>query len=127
MVLKQAQKELQHKCKQARRRRIDTLLQEVAQCPGSLTAVFRIARALAPAAPRRKLQLRSSEGMPLSTSEAMQSIKTYFYSIYNQHQSNCNLQPPSQPLQLTFEEFSSALGQLPASKALPGRVPPAVL
>ena len=127
VLIKQAQKELQHKCKQARRRRIDTLLQEVAQCPGSLTAVFRIARALAPAAPRRKLQLRSSEGMPLSTSEAMQSIKTYFYSIYNQHQSNCNLQPPSQPLQLTFEEFSSALGQLPASKALPGRVPPAVL
>ena len=127
VLIKQAQKELQHKCKQARRRRIDTLLQEVAQCPNNLTAVSRIARALAPAAPRRKLQLRSSEGMPLSTSEAMQRIKTYFYSIYNQHQSNCNLQPPSQPLQLTFEEFSSALGQLPASKALPGRVPPAVL
>ena len=63
VTLKRAQRELLARSRKAKRQRIHDLLEEAAQAPASLTSVFRLLRAIAPAAPKRKLQLPTKQGI----------------------------------------------------------------
>ena len=128
--LKQAQRILQARSRQAKKQRIHDLLWEASQSQSGLTSVFRLLKVLAPAAPRRKLQLRHKDGRPLGTSEAMTVIKDYFHNLYNLpvHPDNTpNLEPPDTPIQLTLSELQHAIGSIPASKALPVKEAPSLL
>ena len=92
--------------------------------------MFRLLRMLAPAAPRRKLQLRHRDGRPLGTSEAIASIRDFYHDLYNQSSQNSSvlcLEPPENPTQLAYEELQHALGSIPASKALPAKEAPSKL
>lgn len=128
--LKQAQRILQARSRQAKKQRIHDLLWEASQSQSGVTSVFRLLKVLAPAAPRRKLQLRHKDGRPLGTSEAMTVIKDYFHNLYNLpvHPDNTpNLEPPDTPIQLTLSELQHAIGSIPASKALPVKEAPSLL
>ena len=128
--LKQAQRILQARSRQAKKQRIHDLLWEASQSQSGVTSVFRLLKVLAPAAPRRKLQLRHKDGRPLGTSEAMTVIKDYFHNLYNLpvHPDNTpNLEPPDTPTQLTLSELQHAIGSIPASKALPVKEAPSLL
>ncbi|CAE6948820.1 Pol [Symbiodinium sp. CCMP2592] len=125
--LRKAQKDLQARCRIAKKQRIHDLLQEAARAPAGLTPVFRLLRTIAPAAPKRKLQLRSRQGAPLGTAEAMKLIKDYYFHLFNQVTTQKRHLAPPNPVQLSHEELLMELQQIPANKALPSTELPAML
>ena len=127
ITLKRAQRELLARSRKAKRQRIHELLEEAAQAPAGLTPVFRLLRTIAPAAPKRKLQLRTQQGIPLGTVEAMQLIKEYYHQLFNQLPSAEQRIPPQTPIQISLKEFTMELSALPARKALPSTEMPALL
>ena len=127
ITLKRAQRELLARSRKAKRQRIHELLEEAAQAPAGLTPVFRLLRTIAPAAPKRKLQLRTQQGIPLGTVEAMQLIKEYYHQLFNQLPSAEQRIPPQTPIQISLKKFTMELSALPARKALPSTEMPALL
>ena len=127
--LQKIQMQLRRKCRDAKKVKIQNLLQDAASQPQSLPSVFRLLRWIAPPVPKRKLQLRTDKGMPCSTQEALQEIRTYFHALYHTSPDTClaHMQPPDQPIRFSVTEFEAALAELPSNKAVPATLPPALL
>ena len=128
-AMKHLQNTLRDQCRRRKRERINRLLEEAAGKPNSLPHIFQLLRAIAPKLPHRRVQFRADNGMPLSNKEALQSIHRYFYDLYNKlpDGSLADFPKPQEPFQVTGAELAAALAALPASKALPSHLPPAVL
>ena len=127
--LRKIQVALRRQCQAQKRAKYQQLLSDAASQPQSLHSVFQLLRRIAPATPKRQLQIRTAKGMPCSPGEALQEIKQYFYDLYHTQdpQSIPAMQPPAQSVSFTEAEFADALACLPAGKAVPHHLPPAVL
>ena len=127
--LQKIQMQLRRRCRDAKKVKIQNLLQDAASQPQSLPSVFRLLRWIAPPVPKRRLQLRTDKGMPCSTQEALQEIRTYFHDLYHTSPDTCigRMQPPEQPIRFSVAEFEAALAELPSNKAVPATLPPALL
>ena len=127
--MKQLQNTLRDQCRRRKRERINRLLEEAACKPHSLPHIFQLLRTIAPKTPHRRLQFKADNGMPLSNKDALQAIHQYFYDLYNKipNGSLDDFPKPTEPFQVTSAELATALAALPASKALPSHLPPAVL
>ncbi|CAE7948731.1 unnamed protein product [Symbiodinium sp. KB8] len=102
-------------------------LQAAAAAAPGLQRVHQALRVFAPKAPRRKLQLRAPNGMPLCIADTVKAISTYYTDLFGRTVLSCQLPEPSSPLQLTYAEFQSAIQGLSGNKALPPAVTPAAL
>ena len=81
--LQKIQMQLRRKCRDAKKVKIQHLLQDAASQPQGLPSVFHLLRWIASSVPKRKLQLRTDKGLPCSTQEALQEIRTYFDTLYH--------------------------------------------
>ncbi|CAE7553320.1 unnamed protein product [Symbiodinium sp. CCMP2592] len=127
MLLNRKQRELHRHCRRLKQERLARLLADAAAARDGLTGVFQLLRGLAPKAPRRKLQLRAQDGMPLSSLGTITTVKTYYLELFNQCHSPTLGLPPPIPLQITHCELKNAIARLPANKALPKAEAPALL
>ena len=127
MLLNRKQREVHKQCRRLKQERLARLLADTAGSNAGLTGVFQLLRGLAPKAPRRKLQLRAQDGMPLSSAGTLAAIRTYYTHLFNQCPAPALGPPPATPLHITLSELKLALAKLPAHKALPSRDAPAIL
>ena len=127
MLLNRKQREVHKQCRRLKQERLARLLADTAGSNAGLTGVFQLLRGLAPKAPRRKLQLRAQDGMPLSSAGTLAAIQTYYTHLFNQCPAPALGPPPATPLHITLSELKLALAKLPAHKALPSRDAPAIL
>ena len=126
-ALQAHQRELRRLCRANKRLKFDQMLQAAAATAPGLQRVHQVLRVFAPKAPRRKLQLRASNGMPLCIAETVEAISVYYTDLFGRTVLSCSLPAPTTPLQITTAEFQCALQGLPGNKALPPSVSPAAL
>ncbi|CAE7668683.1 unnamed protein product [Symbiodinium sp. CCMP2592] len=98
---------------------------ERASAAGDVRALFRLAGALLPKQPRRKLQLRGPNGELWSSTQQVDCLKTFFQDLYAPEDEPAL--PPLPPLQaptISSSEAHHRLARLPVHKATPAHQAP---
>ena len=124
-ALQKHQRELRRHCQQLRRQRLSRRLQEAVTCQGYI-GIYRVLSLFSPKQPRRKLQLKAPNGMPLDIASTVQTIRDYYQVLYHKHQPVWS-DGDGPPFQISWAQLHSALASLPRNKALPPGVAPSRL
>ena len=126
-ALQAHQRALRRMCRARKKQRFDQMLSVAADTMPGLQRVYQVLRVFAPKAPRRKLQLRAANGMPLCIADTVTAIRDYYATLFSQSAPRQVLPAPFSPMQITTEEFCTALQRLSGNKALPPAEAPATL
>ena len=126
-ALQAHQRTLRRMCRARKRQRFDQMLSVAAAAMPGLQRVHQALQVFAPKVPRRKLQLRAANGMPLCIADTVTEIRDYYATLFSQSVPQLALPAPPSPLQITSEEFCTALHNLSSNKALPPAEAPAML
>ena len=113
-ALQRHQRKLRRHCQRLRRQRLSRRLQEAVACTGYI-GIFRVLSLFAPKQPRRKLQLKAPNGMPLDIASAARTITDYYQDLYHRHQP-ISSESPGPPFQVSWAQLHSALASLPRNK-----------
>ena len=124
-ALQKHQRELRRQCRRRRHQKLTQQLQEAVGQTGYV-GIYRVLRLFAPKQPRRKLQLRSSDGRPLDIPTTLQTIREFYQELFHQHPQT--LPPcPTPAFQITWQQLYQAFNSLAVNKALPPSTAPARL
>ena len=124
-ALQKHQRELRKQCRRRRHQKMTQQLQEAVGHTGYV-GIYRVLRLFAPKQPRRKLQLRSSDGRPLDIPTTLQTIREFYQELFHQHPQT--LPPcPKPAFQITWQQLYQAFNSLAVNKALPPSTAPARL
>ncbi|CAE7240104.1 Pol [Symbiodinium necroappetens] len=127
-ALQAHQRELKRICRSNKKIRFARMLQEASDSAPGLQRVYQILRTFAPKTPKRRLQLRAANGMPLCIADTVAAIRSFYDDLYHQPLASMpHLNPPDQPLQIELGEFQASLATLPPGKALPPHEAPSLL
>ncbi|CAE7560687.1 Pol, partial [Symbiodinium microadriaticum] len=77
-ALQAHQRVLRRMCRARKKQRFDQMLSVAADTLPGLQRVYQVLRVFAPKAPRRKLQLRAANGMPLCIADTVTAIRDYY-------------------------------------------------
>ncbi|CAE7715470.1 unnamed protein product [Symbiodinium sp. CCMP2592] len=126
-AFRRAHKQFRQRTREAKRAWFhDQILgMERASAAGDVRALFRLAGALLPKQPRRKLQLRGPNGELWSPTQQVDCLKTFFQDLYAPEDEPAL--PPLPPLQaptISSSEAHHRLTRLPVHKATPAHQAP---
>ncbi|CAE7361477.1 unnamed protein product [Symbiodinium sp. CCMP2592] len=126
-AFRRAHKQFRQRTREAKRAWFhDQILgMERASAAGDVRALFRLAGALLPKQPRRKLQLRGPNGELWSSTQQVDCLKTFFQDLYAPEDEPAL--PPLPPLQaptISSSEAHHRLAKLPVHKATPAHQAP---
>ncbi|CAE7250747.1 unnamed protein product, partial [Symbiodinium sp. CCMP2592] len=126
-AFRRAHKQFRQRTREAKRAWFhDQILgMERASAAGDVRALFRLAGALMPKQPRRKLQLRGPNGELWSSTQQVDCLKTFFQDLYAPEDEPAL--PPLPPLQaptISSSEAHRRLTRLPVHKATPAHQAP---
>ncbi|CAE7534662.1 unnamed protein product [Symbiodinium sp. CCMP2592] len=126
-AFRRAHKQFRQRTREAKRAWFhDQILgMERASAAGDVRALFRLAGALLPKQPRRKVQLRGPNGELWSSTQQVDCLKTFFQDLYAPEDEPTL--PPLPPLQaptISSSEAHHRLARLPVHKATPAHQAP---